>query len=65
MKEDPSLMEFQPEVMLVSGPNMGGKSTLLRQTCLISIMAQIGCRVPADSCTLTPVDRLVLIIFSY
>lgn len=37
---------------------MGGKSTLLRQSCLITIMAQIGCKVPADSCRLTSVDRI-------
>jgi DNA mismatch repair protein MSH6 len=34
----------------------GGKSTLLRQTCLIAILAQIGSYVPADSCELTPMD---------
>ena len=45
-------------LMLLSGPNMGGKSTLLRQTCLISIMAQLGCAVPAESCLLTPIDRI-------
>ena len=45
-------------VLLVTGPNMGGKSTLLRQTCLAVILAQLGCYVPADSCTLTPVDRI-------
>ena len=45
-------------LLLLSGPNMGGKSTLLRQTCLIAIMAQLGCKVPAESCVMTPVDRI-------
>ncbi|KAG8443652.1 hypothetical protein GDO86_008993 [Hymenochirus boettgeri] len=44
--------------VLVTGPNMGGKSTLLRQAGLLVIMAQLGCYVPADSCRLTPVDRV-------
>jgi len=50
--------ECPSRFVLVSGPNMGGKSTLLRQTCAIVIMAQLGCFVPADSCTLTPIDRI-------
>ena len=37
---------------------MGGKSTLLRQTCLIAVLAQIGCFVPAEECILTPFDRI-------
>jgi DNA mismatch repair protein MSH6 len=37
---------------------MGGKSTLLRQVCLLTIMAQIGSYVPAESCVLTPADRI-------
>jgi len=37
---------------------MGGKSTALRTTCIISIMAQIGCYVPCLSCTLSPIDRI-------
>jgi DNA mismatch repair protein MSH6 len=45
-------------MLLLSGPNMGGKSTLLRQTCLLTIMAQMGCMVPAESLALTPVDRI-------
>ena len=37
---------------------MGGKSTLMRQVGLITIMAQMGCYVPAEKCRLTPVDRV-------
>ena len=37
---------------------MGGKSTLLRQTCIAVILAQIGSFVPAKTCELTPVDRI-------
>ena len=37
---------------------MGGKSTLLRQTCLVAILAQIGCYVPATECTISIVDRV-------
>jgi len=48
----------EASVLLLSGPNMGGKSTLLRQTCLISILAQMGSYVPAEQCALTPVDRI-------
>jgi len=44
--------------ILLSGPNMGGKSTLLRSTALAVIMAQIGSYVPAKSMILTPVDRI-------
>ncbi|KAJ1821781.1 DNA mismatch repair protein msh6 [Coemansia sp. RSA 2598] len=45
-------------MILLTGPNMGGKSTLLRQLCLGVILAQIGCYVPAQSATILPVDRL-------
>jgi DNA mismatch repair protein MSH6 len=37
---------------------MGGKSTLLRQTCIAVILAHIGCYVPARECELTVVDRI-------
>ena len=49
---------YLPKMLLLSGPNMGGKSTLLRQTCLIAIIAQLGCWVPASRCVMTPVDRI-------
>ncbi len=43
---------------LVTGPNMGGKSTFLRQNALIAVLAQAGCYVPATKATLGLVDRL-------
>jgi len=46
------------QIILLTGPNMGGKSTILRQVCLIAIIAQIGCYVPATSCEMTAVDRI-------
>ncbi|XP_049640295.1 DNA mismatch repair protein Msh6 isoform X2 [Suncus etruscus] len=44
--------------VLVTGPNMGGKSTLMRQAGLLAVMAQMGCYVPAEMCRLTPIDRI-------
>lgn len=44
--------------ILLTGPNMGGKSTLLRQVCLAVILAQVGADVPAESFELSPVDRI-------
>lgn len=52
-------------MLLVTGPNMGGKSTLLRQTCIAVILAQIGCYVPADEFELTPIDSIFCRIGSF
>jgi len=48
----------KPKCLLLSGPNMGGKSTLLRQACVAAILAQTGCYVRAARCRLAPVDRV-------
>ena len=56
----PNDLELSPDcrMLIITGPNMGGKSTYMRQAALIVLLAHIGSYVPADSAEIGPVDRI-------
>jgi DNA mismatch repair protein MutS len=55
---DVFLIEKQQQLIMITGPNMSGKSAILRQTALIVLMAQMGSFVPADSVRMGVVDKI-------
>ncbi|ATC56610.1 DNA mismatch repair protein MutS [Vibrio anguillarum] len=55
---NPIELNPQRKMLIITGPNMGGKSTYMRQTALITLLAHIGCYVPAEAAHIGSIDRI-------
>jgi len=53
-----TLLSHKQRMQIITGPNMGGKSTVMRQVALIVLLASMGSHVPASSCRLGPIDAI-------
>jgi len=58
ISNDLELNKTEQQIIILTGPNMSGKSALLRQTALITLMAHIGCFVPADEAMISLTDKI-------
>lgn len=55
---NPTYLDENCRMLLITGPNMGGKSTFMRQTALIALLAHTGSHVPAEKAVIGPIDRI-------
>ncbi|MBP2655295.1 MAG: mismatch repair protein mutS [Firmicutes bacterium] len=55
---DVELNHYNSEILIITGPNMAGKSTYMRQVALLALMAQVGSFIPAREASICPVDRI-------